>query len=600
MIKRITIILILFVLSIDSISARPIRPKNLFKIKTVTYDGNQNYTDKQLNKVIISHPSVLISPVYFNEEIFRNDLRDLQLFYHQNGYLEATVTGSEVRFDSTQKSVALSITLREGELTRIEGVSVLGNTVLPDEKLQAALSAKEGAAFKRKDIENSTLKLLRSYADIGYLDADITPDIRLNSGSHTVLIDFIIQEKSQFSIGKISISGPEKTKSRILLRELNFREGEIVNYSKLLQSQRKLYLTGLFQSVFVRSIPSADNNPRTKDILIEAKEKQFGEFNVSVGYGSVEKARAKTELLYSNLRGTAQKISLVTKISKINRGIELSFTEPWTFHTPWRTDLVTNYEYLMEPGYNLTRLSAKIQFGRKYMNRSNTILSYRHENNNLSDIKITEIPSAMKSHVRGLKLSLIFDNRDNLFNTKTGTFAEFSNELAGSFIHGTNAFFISNLRLKQFISFTPSTVMGSFLDLGWIDAAQGFSAIPLNERFYAGGPNVLRAFDYQRVGPLVLSGDKRIPLGGRYQLVWNAIEVRQNIYKSFGLEGFLDLGNVWQKAKAIALSDIRHSVGLGIRYNSPIGMARLDYAINFAPRPGEENGRIYFSMGQAF
>jgi len=592
---------IIFVFIFESgLSGAPLK-KNRLKIKSVTYQGNKHFKAGQLNNIIVLRPSTWISPVYFNTELFQNDLAGIPLFYQQNGYLEARLTDYNVNIDSSKKSVKISFTINEGELTRIEGISFLDNTVISDQDIQKIISAREGNAFKSREIENSTLAILRKYAEKGYLDTDINPDIRINSQSHSVLIDFIINEKNQYHIGNITINGLEKTKPAILLRELNFNAGEIVNYSKLLQSQRQLYLTGLFQSVFIRPVTTETNLPDTKDILIEAKEKTYGEFNVSVGSGTVEKLRGKTEILYTNLRGTGQKIGLTTKLSYvsqgINRGIEASFTEPWTFHTRWRTDLTSTWEYLNEPGYNLERLGGQVAVGRKFLNRSNSTISYRHENNQLSQIEITDVPTDMKSNIRALKLSLVFDNRDNLFNTSKGSYIEISNEVAGSFLSGTNSFFRSNLRLKQFFSTDKGTVLGSFMDLGWIDAAKGFSAIPLNERFYAGGPNALRAFGYQLAGPLDAD---RTPSGGRYQFVWNVIELRQPVYKSFGLETFIDLGNVWDKPRDVAISDIRHSVGVGIRYNSPIGLARLDYAVNFSPRPGEAGAKLYFSMAQAF
>jgi len=599
--KRSLIIIILISISGSILYAIPPSKKIRFKVKSVSYQGNKKYSASQLNKVILSRPSSIINPVYYIDDIFQDDLRGLPLFYQQNGYLEAKVTNYNVSLDSVKRAARISFTIEEGKLTRIEGISILGNSIITDQDIQVAIPIKEGKALKSKEIENSTLIILRKYAEIGYLDADIKPDVRINSEAHTALIDFIIEEKGQYKISKISISGLEKSKSFILTRELNFKAGEIVNYSKLLQSQRQLYLTGLFESVFIRPIPPKNDMPNTKDILIETKEKTFGEFNVSVGYGTIEKIRGKTEISYNNLRGSAQKLGLIFKLSFINRGIELSFTEPWTFHTRWRTDLATTYEYLKEPGYDLTRLGARIAIGRKFREHSNSTITYRYENDKLSQIKVPNIPAEMKSNIRALKLSLIFDNRDNLFNTTKGTYIEFSNELAGSFLYGTNSFFRSNLLMKKFLSAGINTFIGTHLDLAWIDAAGGLSSIPLYERLYAGGPNALRAFDYQTVGPVEVDDEGNfIPSGGRYSLVWNVIEIRQSVYKSFGLEGFVDLGNVWKSPKDVALSDIRHSLGIGVRYNSLIGLARMDYAVNLSPHSGEDKGKIYFSMGQAF
>ena len=121
--------------------------------------------------------------------------------------------------------------------------------------------------------------------------------------------------------------------------------------------------------------------------------------------------------------------------------------------------------------------------------------------------------------------------------------------------------------------------------------------IPLNERFYAGGPSSLRGFKYHRVGPLSVN---RVPLGGRFEILWNVIELRRAVYKIIGVGVFADVGNVWADAEAASLSTFRSCVGAGIRANTSIGILRLDYSINTDPFDWEPLGQLYFSIGHAF
>ena len=60
------------------------------------------------------------------------------------------------------------------------------------------------------------------------------------------------------------------------------------------------------------------------------------------------------------------------------------------------------------------------------------------------------------------------------------------------------------------------------------------------------------------------------------------------------------MGNVWRKPENIKIKDTRSNIGAGIRINSPIGLLRFDYGINFAPKTGEPTAVPYFSMGHAF
>ena len=116
-------------------------------------------------------------------------------------------------------------------------------------------------------MQNATYALLTMYANAGFLDAEVVPGIKLHEELHRALIDFKITENAQYSIRNILIEGLQVTRQKIIQRELTFSSDEIVDYSKLLASQRALYLTGLFKSVFIRPVDVDSLNDK-KDILI--------------------------------------------------------------------------------------------------------------------------------------------------------------------------------------------------------------------------------------------------------------------------------------------------------------------------------------------
>ena len=572
-------------------------PSKKLKVKTVTFEGNQSFNDHRLKRVMVTRPSAFLSSSYYYPQIFQDDLNSLQLFYQQNGYLEAQIVDTLVQIDSVGRAVNIDIRISEGELTRVEGVAVFGNTVFGDSLLLAKIGIRPRDPFKQKKIQDATLSLLTLYANNGYLDAEVRPDIRINSETHRALINFVIQEKTQFAISGIRLEGAKKTKPKVIKRELLFRPGEVVKYSRLLESQRRLYLTGLFQSVFIRPQPPADGDSAKKDVVVELKEGEPLEFNVAVGYGSVEKGRARVEVFNTNLLGTARKAGLATRISFISRGLEASFTEPWTLGFRWRTDVNLLLEYLEEPSYDLKRRGGRLVVGKNFGKRSTASITYRYENARLTHIKVRTIPEELKSNLRTLTLSLIYDTRDNLFNSTRGIYVQWNNELAGSFLQGTDTFVRSQFLLKHFYPWKRSTIIGSALEIGWMDVFGSSRDIPLNERFYAGGPNSLRGFRYRLVGPL----DKEdIPIGGRLKVVWNLFEIRQSLYRMIGVVVFTDVGNVWWKPEDFHFGDFRMSTGLGIRANTPIGILRCDYGINLNPRGDEPQGQFVFNMGQAF
>jgi outer membrane protein insertion porin family len=578
-----------------AVAAKEISKK--IKVKSVTFQGNQAFTESRLQRVMLTRPSRFLSPSYYYPDIFQDDLKNLTLFYKQNGYLEIQILDTQVNIDSIQHEAQVHISLSEGELTRVEGVAVFGNTVFSDSLLLQRIKIKPQDSFRQKTIQDATVSLLTLYANNGYLEAEVKPDIRINSETHRALIDFTIEEKTQFTISGIRLEGAKKTRPKVIKRELLFRPGEVVNYSRLLESQRRLYLTGLFQSVFIRPQPPLDRDSTRKDIVVELMESEPLEFNVAVGYGSVEKGRARVEVFNTNLLGTARKAGLATRMSFVGRGIEASFTEPWTLGSRWRTDVNLLWEYMDEPGFDLTRKGGRLVIGKTFGKRSTASLTYRYDDVRLSNIRVRTIPDEIKTNLRTLALSLIYDTRDNLFNSTRGIYLEWNNELAGSFLRGTDTFVRSRGILKYFYPWRRSTIIGSALEIGWMDFFGESRDIPLNERFYAGGPNSLRGFGYQLAGPL----DKdRIPLGGRLKLIWNLIEIRQALYKIIGAALFADIGNVWSNPEDLHFGDIRTCLGLGLRANTPIGIVRVDYGINLSPQKEEPGWKLYFNMGQAF
>ena len=582
--------LITFVNSVNAQSLKKIR------VSDVSFTGISAFSKDRLSRIMITRSSRFLSPHYYNENIFHEDIKALELFYYQNGYFDAAITDFQVNIDSTRTWANIDITISEGELTYIESVTILGNTIFPDSLLLEKIHILPEEPYRQKKIDDSTLNILTFYANNGYLDAEVKPDIHVNPEKHRVLIDLYIIENSQFTVGNIQINGLEKTQENVIMRKLIFHSDQVINYARLLESQRKIYMTGLFQSVYIYPKVSSLGDSVKKDIHIDVKENMSGEFNIALGFGSVDRIRVKTELYNNNVRGTSLKLGLAGKMSYIEQSVESSFTNPNTFGTPLSTDFNIIKDKKDEPGYILDRTGAGMTIGYNF-NRNNVLLTYNYARTKLSDLKVDIIPDDLKSNTRSLKLSFIHDTRDNLFNPIKGFFFEASGELGTFYAVKTTPFYRFSGQIKYYYPLNQLTVVATSVELGFIENEGNINLLPLHERFYAGGPNSLRGFDYQKVGPL---DSKRLPVGGKCKLVLNLLEIRRTIYKMVGSVVFIDIGNVWTKPEDINLRDMRIVPGIGLRVNSPIGLGRIDYGINVDKQENESKGHLYFSIGQAF
>ncbi|MBD3401539.1 outer membrane protein assembly factor BamA [candidate division GN15 bacterium] len=596
MIHRSVYILVVLCGMILPSSAEPATKTERPTVVSVTFAGNNVFSEDRLRGLMVTRPPGFLSSTKYYKEVLNDDISRVVAFYRQHGYLNAAVSDTGVVRDTAANEVAIELTLVEGDLTRLEGLSVFGNTVFPDSVLRGRIAVAKGEPFNPLAVENGAMAILQMYADTGYLQAQVEPEVKINEEAHRAVVDLDITENQQATIDEITIRGLQKTQEYVVRRELSFEPGDVISYSELLSSQRRLYLTGLFESVFIRPAP-ADSAAAARDILVEVTEPKYGEFSIAVGYGSVEKVRSRIEVSYNNLAGTGRQLGGRIEGSFIEQGITASFTEPRTFATRWQTDVNLLYELQQEPSYDLTRYGGRLTVGRPIWRNGKLTTTFRFENTSLTKVEPEEVPDDLKPRIRSLTLRLTNDTRDDPFDPRRGTYIEFSNELAGSFLQGTNTFARSIMRVKKYWPWGRKTTIAAALDLGWQDSFGASEDIPLSERFFAGGPGALRAFEYQKAGPL---DDEGNPLGGKFKLVLNLIEVRRTIYKMFGAVVFVDVGNVFPSITELALRDFRTSVGPGIRAATPIGILRLDWGFKLDPRDNESPRQLYFSMGHAF
>lgn len=121
--------------------------------------------------------------------------------------------------------------------------------------------------------------------------------------------------------------------------------------------------------------------------------------------------------------------------------------------------------------------------------------------------------------------------------------------------------------------------------------------MPVFERFFVGGIQTVRGFQYGAAGPLdPATGDV---IGALSELYFNT-EWIFNIYKPAGLKGFLffDYGKGFNNTNFF--QSLRPAAGIGIRWFSPMGPITVEMGFNMDRKPGEKSNVFDFSMGRPF
>jgi len=589
-------ILLLCTLFLGSIGrANPELQSDKLWIHKLIIEGNHFFREGELKQMMVSRPGWLWQKRIYRYELLQEDLENLKRIYYQNGFLEVQIPSYHVNIDSMKGQVAISIHIHEGERTFVEGIHLFGNQVYSDSVLKSQLKISVGHALVALSIDQSQNQLLRFYADNGYLDGQVTANIKTNPMSHRAILDFSITENRISRLKNVHLKGINKVRPHIVLRELCVDSGKVLQYFKLLKSQRELYLTGLFQYAYVRPVPWDSTYLEGRDVIIEVQEHPYGEFNISGGYGSEDKFRIKMEIAQKNLKGTARKLGLQSWLSFIQRGIMISATDPWLFQLPVKADLNITAEFKDEPGYDLFRSGGQGILGYRIREHTDLHLSVRQDFSQFSHVK-TLPQKESKGNIRSIKWWMTHDTRENLFDPHHGIYITWSYEVARAVFNAPVLFHRWEGELRLFYPYWKC-VIGTGLEFGWLKCRTSIESIPLNERYYVGGQGSVRGFDYQKIGPLNEDG---LPTGGLLKFVLRMGEIRFPLYRSLQSAFFLDAGNCWATDRHAQINDLRSAAGLGLRFHSFLGIIRMDYALKIDRRPGEKHGALIFNMGHAF
>jgi outer membrane protein assembly factor BamA len=202
--------------------------------------------------------------------------------------------------------------------------------------------------------------------------------------------------------------------------------------------------------------------------------------------------------------------------------------------------------------------------------------------------------ASLSGHRAGPIHSLVGDTRDSFTDPHRGVFWSLGTELALRAL-GSDVDYVK--LYGQFFAYVPlgsKVVWAQGLRLGVVPGDDPL--LLLESRFRAGGATTVRGFEESDLGPKTAGGE---PLGGQALLVFNQ-ELRFPIWGGLWGGVFYDAGNVFEEADLIRFDELRHSYGVGLRYDLGFGVLRVDAARIIDREPGEAKERFHLSFGHAF
>jgi outer membrane protein insertion porin family len=569
-------------------------------IKSIKFEGNNAYSDKELKKIIKTSEkgffSWITSSGDLKTEDLDQDITKLSSFYYNHGYIQARVGEPQIKYKGNW--IYITIKIDEGPRFKVGKVDIKGDMVLSKDELIKQLKITKETYYNREIVRNDVLSLTDLYSDEGYAYADISPTIDKDFKHLKVNITYVIHKGKQVYFEKIIIAGNTKTRDKVIRRELQVYEQELYSGKKLKRSIRNLYRLDYFEDVKVNTVKgSADDQMILK---IDVTEKPTGTLSFGAGYSSEDAIFGTVSVSQRNLFGRGQTVDLTGQVGGRSTLYKLSFTEPWLFDIPLAAtvdlyDWATNYDTydrksigggfrLSYPLYDFLR--ASFQYDYDDANITNIAESAAKSIKDLEGVNITS----------SVTVGLTYDSRNRLFNPSEGSKHSITVKYAG--LGGNVGFTKIVAETGWYKSFPWDTVSFLHAKAGYVTRNSG-GDLPDYERFYLGGINSVRGYGWQ--GIYVLDEDGNT-IGGNKFVQFNA-EYIFPLVKKQGLVGlvFFDAGNVYNEGENIDLTTLKDSIGFGCRWFSPMGPIRLEYGYRLS-NEGDQSagGRFEFSMGTAF
>lgn len=560
------------------------------KIKGITFEGNENFSDGKLRKQFENtKQDGIFTGGDFNREEYEEDKKKIPEFYKTQGFRDAVVVGDSIYYDETRKKMFIVIQVNEGRPYYFRNISFEGNELYKTEFLETVLDIESGDKYNYEKFQKGIADIQEMLSNQGYLLANVNyPETPIGEDSLDVTV--YINEGNPISINQINIFGNTKTKEKVIRRELKIKPGEKYSQEKIMRSLQDVFQLNYFADVKPEIGGIADERV---NIMFKVEEKSTDTASMSAGYSQRDGMIGSLGLAMNNLFGNGQQLSLDWQFGKIFRSFQIGFTEPYLFDTPTMAgfsvyDLRRGGQFY---GFSQESTGFTLRLGRKLKWPDDFFLGnwyFEYSKNHFFDIQSSFffIGSGRTKTTR-VSLTQVITRNSRRFNPEfyeAGTMVSLSNQYAGGFLGGTENFLKTVINTENYYNLPWKFVFFHGAEFGWIKNLTDDEYISPQDAFYLGGSalalgTALRGYEERSVGPQ--AGGYAI---GAKAMMKMTSELRLQFSNSPTIYGllFAEAGNAWLNSSYIDPFSMRKSAGAGIRLYLPmIGMLGIDFGYGF-------------------
>ncbi|MRX28322.1 outer membrane protein assembly factor BamA [Kangiella sp. HZ709] len=494
-------------------------------IADINIIGNKLFTDEELISQIESTTGGMFSFISNDNKYARQtldkDIETLTSFYKDRGYLDFSVTDTNISLSQNQRDLYISLKVKEGELYYINEVKILGDFQIEKDVIEAMMPFKEGDKYSHailKFYEEQVEEFLGFY---GYTYPEVKTFPEKLADSNEVDLNILINPGKRFYVDKIEFAGTSDTDENVFRREFRIREGEPLSSKLIDRSKLRLQRLPFVEKVDIKNKVS-EEHPNKIDLDVNIEERGAAQISGSLGYNDRFGITLQGNLSHSNFLGEGKNVGLGLSFNRAQESINASYSDPYFFNdnlgfTSSLSFRKTDFEELnIFNGQSLDTIS--LGLGLVYPIGEFTSLNYgfSYQDNTLKapgsfDLRVLEFFESFGQDPRTepnldfVNFSLNFGWQTNKLNRGIFPTNGYSHSVAlevGTPI-GDTEFYKVNYNFRQYFPLTSDNdwIISVRANLGYGEGLGDTSRLPYFENFFAGGAGSLRGFEPNTIGP---------------------------------------------------------------------------------------------------
>jgi outer membrane protein insertion porin family len=626
------------------------------EVRKITIVGNHALTDAEIQRYMRTRTagpfSILTDSGKFKRDLFDADVTMVQALYWDNGYIDVEVGTPRVELSADRRYIFVSIPVVEGPKYRVGRIKVVEHDPTGAEvpllegrrKVRSMVQTRRGDWFSRTAVMDDVNRITRHYQDHGHAYANV--DLKTLTHKEDRIVDLVldVSRGPMVYFERIEIRGNTKTRDRVIRREMPIHEGEKFSQTGIDISKGRITQLGYFETVEVTHGPGSAKDKVI--VTVQVAEKHTGQFQVGMGFSTVENFIVQAQVTEQNFLGQGQTVSLQAQMSSMRQVFMFTFWEPYFLDSDWTFAFSVFNMVTAMIDYSKESTGGDVTFGHSLVLRDLKLyLAYALEYDKINtgadtglliggqrlSSDFNNLPLAylfQEGLSSSVRLTLAYDKRNNRLFPTQGSYNSASVEWASKY-------------LGSAFEFTRYTVSSRwYFPLLWklvfrINGTWGFihsnteEGLAIAQRYRSGGIMDVRGFYPYSLGPRLSIPSSFNPnsepvatginIGGNMRVTINT-EIEFPIVEVVGIKGvvFFDAGNSfnfedsWCQAgggRGInRFTDpcnrnplyLRTSAGFGFRWFSPMGPLRFEWGWPTTTYPGEEEFMFEFTFGNFF